>query len=59
MKSIKNFTDQKITNTHLANTKGGDIVTTQAWGGTDLRVGKTVYTNRRDGQSGNNDQITF
>ena len=59
MKSIKNFNDQKITNTHLANTKGGDLVTEQTWGGKDLRVGKTVYTNRLDGGTANNDKIDF
>ena len=60
MKSIRNFNNQKITNTHLAITKGGGILTNQSSGGsTDVLIGKSLFTNRFDGSIGNNDKITF
>ncbi len=59
MKSIKNFEGKKISNTFQSQTKGGGIVTQQTNDATDVRIGKTVFTNLLDGTIGNGDRIKF
>lgn len=57
MKSIKKFENQKVSNTFQSQTKGG--LTSQTNEASDLRIGKTLYTNLLDGTVKNNDKVKF